>query len=325
MNRVRQWVATLCLLSPVGFAMATSWDEPWQDEVIRKADSFGLYEIKSVSGRKATVHTVRMLAGTPTPDVFVIDGYYDLKLTSSSGGHDDELGIGLEPGTRAYLWPKHTAKGWQLPTPMAGISAEMPPQQVAATYRASFHQAVQSAAAFERVQTCIFKKLHGGACDVAPLAEDLAAPLKLAPASLSERSSEADQKLFFRQHVALESAYLLKRPLPLATIEPFLKNDFFHQQISAVRALSVSNDPGRDERIVRFVKDDTRIGCARAMAIMLAIEQRNEAVMAKLRSYKPVDPETETILPINIMDPRIGTTFPDTLGKALAELKPKKK
>lgn len=297
-------------------ASATTWDEPWQKQVIANASSFGLYEVIEVKGSHAKLRTIKTLAGMPTPAEFEIDGDYALVYTSGNPDHEHDLA--MQAGGKAYLLPKLVGKKWKLPTPSSGIDSLQPNgENVAATYRISFHQTLQPADAYERVQICLFKKLHGGDCDTSKLSADLLDPLKQKPASLSESATEADQTLFFRQHVALESSYLLDEPLPLTTIEPFLQSGFFHQQISAVRALSIARDAERDARIVAFIKDDSRTGVARAMAIFLAYQDKNQVVLTALKGYQPKNPKEETYLPLNIMDPRVGTAFPGTLEDAL--------
>ncbi|WP_257388387.1 hypothetical protein [Tahibacter caeni] len=295
-------------------AAATTWNEPWQDQVARGADSLGLFEVLERGGGRATVRTIKTLAGTPTPRQFTVDSAFS---AAARGRHDEELGLALRKGSRVYLWLDGDAKQWQLPTPTAGIAGVMPDGNVAATYRISPHQAVQAADAYERVQTCVFRHLHGEGCDTAALAADLDAPLQEDAAALSETATPAEQARFFRQHVALESAFLLQRPVPLARLEPFLRRDFFHTQISAVRALAVSDEAGRDARWIAFIKDDARDPAARAMALFLARERKAEAVLGGIEGYAPADPKAECAL-VPIMDPRIGTRFPGTLGAAFA-------
>lgn len=300
--------------------MATTWDEPWHRQVVANADSLVLVEVLSVKGGVAHVRALKQLAGEATPaefDVAVIDA---LELTSTNSASHDEHEIGLIAGSKAYLLPKHDKQAWTLLTPTAGIDQVQPGDAVAATYRISAHQALQGTADYELVQSCVFRQLHGGQCDVTTLQAQLDKPLRANPAALSEDATQKEQDMFFRQHVALESAYLLKRSLPLKELEPFLQSGFFHTQISAVRALAASQDQGRNARLVEFIKDESRLPVAQAIAVVMAKELGDQALIAEIKTLAPKASDADSHLPIALMDPRIGTAFPPSVKAAIEEL-----
>ncbi len=295
---------------------AHTWDEPWHREVVRQADSFGLFELVESDGHGAKLKHIKTLAGATPPDTFPLSGYYRPGYFDSD---DHELGLGK--GERAYLLLKRNGEDWQLATPTAGIDVLRGDGFVAATYRISFHQTLQRPDAYERVETCIFLHLHKETCDVGKLANELDAPLREKAAALSETATVEEQELFFRQHVALEAAYLLGRDLPLNTLEPFLKSDFFHTQISGVRAMASNRDPKRDARLLDFIRDDSRTPVARVMAVLTAQEFGSAALLDDIRAYAPLASEEESSLPIgSIMDPRIGTAYPPSLKQAIESL-----
>lgn len=305
------------LLAVATPASAHTWNEPWHREVVKQADSFGLFEL--VDDKHGTaLKRIRVLAGVATPDTFALSGYYQPGYFNS-GDHEDHFG--LKEGQRAYLMLKQEGERWLLATPTAGVDLLREDAFVAATYRISFHQTLQRPDAYERVQACVFRSLHRETCDVAILASDLDAPLREKAAVLSETATAEEQDLFFRQHVALETAYLLNRNLSLALLEPFLKSDFFHVQLSGVRALAANQDPNRDARLLEFIRDDSRTPVARVMAVRMAQELGHAALLDQIRAYGPQASEDESHLPIgSIMDPRIGTAYPSSLKQAIEML-----
>lgn len=315
----RKLVALAALLLCVGPVSATTWDEPWQREVVKKADSFGLFEVVSTDGLKAHLRTLKTLAGQATPSELNLSVDPAMRYTSI---FEDERGeFDFRVGQKVYLLPEHGKQGWMVLTPSAGIAPVRDDgRNVAATYRISVHQTLQSIDDYEKVQRCIFQHLHGGNCDESALRVQLDEPLAQPPGSLSENARPEQQALFFRQHVALESAYLLERDVPLATLEPFLRADFFHTQLSAVRALAASHDPQRNARLLAFIKDPTRLPMAQAMAVLMAKEIGDKKLIAELKSWAPKASTAESSLPIAIMDPRVGTAFPSSVRAAIEEL-----
>ena len=69
-------------------ANATTWDEPWQEEILVKSESMVLLRIDSINNAKGIWATViRNIAGAPIKGSIHIDGFFALRLTSYSGGH----------------------------------------------------------------------------------------------------------------------------------------------------------------------------------------------------------------------------------------------
>lgn len=316
MSLIRCFALILMFLSAGGVG-ASTWDEPWHEQVLKQADTLGLYEVAAIDADRIELRRIKTLAGVQTPDRVQVDGLYLMPDAHRHHDHgQDERLAWLQKGERAYLLLKRVGKSWQLPTPSAGSAGFMEDGRVAATYRASFHQAIQAADAYERVQSCLFLVLHDGECNVAALSQDLDAPLREEPAGLGGEGTER----FFRQHVALESAALLGRSIPLATLEPFLMLDDYHVQLSAVRALAVNAEPGRNARLLEFVQDDSREMAARVMAVRIVADLADPELLSALRAYAPKAPQDKAGLAMSIMDPRVGTRFPPTLKDAISEL-----
>ena len=70
-----------------GSVAATTWDEPWTEEVIHRADSFSeIHVTSSGEGEAVSANVMRTLAGKELPNKIQLKGFYLLNLTSYSGG-----------------------------------------------------------------------------------------------------------------------------------------------------------------------------------------------------------------------------------------------
>jgi len=304
-------------------AQATTWDEPWHDEVVRKSSSFGLYQVVSVDGNKAKVKLLRHLAGESTPVEVVLADYGLLRQTSShSGAHDDEKDPWLEAGKTYYLYLMQDALAgnWQLASPSAGSAKVREGDVVEATYRISMHQSLVPKAPYELTQVCMYQSLHGKDCD-AKAKEFVDATLGLPVAELSRTASEDEQKRFFLQHAALETAATAHLPISEATLARFGKSHFFHIEISTLRYLSTSTLPDRWHRIATFACDGGRHEFSRRFALLLLENGKAKAEAATLRAcVKQAPTEYEGMLVDSIRDPRVGTHYPENVKKVMEEL-----
>jgi hypothetical protein len=122
---------TSCVLAavivlPANPVFSTTWDEPWQDQVLKSAESFARYEVLENAGGQLVLKKIRHLAGKETPEKVVLDDYYMLETVSSSS-MSSELEIEREKGEVLYCFLKKAEKGeaWRLPTPTAGFAKVM--------------------------------------------------------------------------------------------------------------------------------------------------------------------------------------------------------
>ena len=110
-----------------GSAFATTWDEPWHEQVVKKADYFVLVKIKATDeqhGISATV--IRTLAGgSLTGDIKITD-FYLLNMCSSSGGHGPEFQMGNTDSCYFFL-QKNAAGNYSMATPSTGFAVMDPP------------------------------------------------------------------------------------------------------------------------------------------------------------------------------------------------------
>jgi hypothetical protein len=304
---------------------AATWDEPWHRDVVAKAEAFGLYEVVSSSPGKVVLKAIRHLAGAQTGPDAVIDGFYARELMSSSsvnGRADDESTLRLrDAGTRYYLFLKKASSGstWRIASPTSGFAEVRPDGKVVATFRISIHQALVDSATYELTQTCIYRKLHGEECS-ADVYKYIQTELSAEPAAMAADASAEQADRFFKQHAALETAYLTGYAVDRDTLSKFLKDSVFHTQISAVRALRASDSRERNATLMAFVADDSRNLLARVVAVQMMRESGARELKDQITAYIPKASSAEVGLGMNIMDPRIGTTFPESLKGALQEL-----
>jgi hypothetical protein len=341
------WAVLVSVILLVGVvAHAATWDEPFHREVVLGADSFGLFETVSVTPFTTTFKRIRALAGVDTGETAKVDGFYESAVpatTSTRPGqaYDDEWTLRFRSGRRYYLFlkrappagdgagalrgapvgaPDAAGESWRIATPTGGLAEVQPDGMVIATYRHSLHQALLDASTFELTQTCIFDALHRARPCSPEVQAFIDAQLANAPASLDGTPSAAERESFFKQHAALETAYLIGQAIESSRLDPFLQSPFFHTQISAVRALARSQGSDRNTRLATFVTDDTRDPLARVFGVAAIREVRALDLKDRLTAYLPSASTQRVGLGAGVSDSRIGTVFPASLRDALAQL-----
>jgi MYXO-CTERM domain-containing protein len=189
---------------------------------------------------------------------------------------------------------------------------------VVGVYRHSYHAALVSPELYEWTQRAIFNHSLLEPWDEKRVRKFITKELAAPPGPL-ETHVDSD---FFRQHVALEllihqggAGISAKAILPL--LEPYLEDSGFHPQISAVRALSAVHGEASTERLLRFVEKPEREGFAKVMAIGDLEYRRTKKVQIRLEAYQAVAETEEIGFGGNIMDPRIGTYFPDSVKSSI--------
>lgn len=315
---MKKWVwLTVIYLCVSTNTWAHTWDEPWHDDVVSGATSFGLFKVQKALGARVQLSLIEHLAGQPLPTQFTTSDFYLYTLRSFSQfapahSHD----VWVSDGLYIYAYVQKAGDKFHLATPTAGYDEDLGNGFVAATYRHSLHKTQVDKATYEATQVCIFKVRHQQECDPNTIARYLIEPLKSTVAELAPNTSEQEMERFFAQHAALETAYLTQFPLPEQVLAKFLSADFFHVQVSAVRALAVSDASDKIQQLIHFAENDSRDGMARVMAIiMLDKLNATEAVDAMTRLSKTA-PVTQVYLGGDIMDPRVSTWYPDSVRAA---------
>jgi hypothetical protein len=298
---------------------ATTWNEPWHDEVIKSSDSFVKAKIRENKGRLATAEVIKHLGGSSIPAQFNISGYLKLQLTSYSSG-DEGLPLPFDNGDTYYLFLRKSEKdnSYQIATPTSGF-ALLKEGFVTATYRHSYHRALVPEEVYEKTMTSIFLDSKGKEYDKNYIESFIKEQLSLPVSELSEDVNAAGSKRFFLQHVALESIYHLGVAADLKMLIPFLESKGYHAQISASRAISRINSPQAKEALMKFI-EGKGFGFAKVMSIWGLKRLNAKEMKPRLETFLKSGKDEETGFGGSIMDPRVGTFFPSSVKESVKAL-----
>jgi len=293
---------------------ATTWDEPWADKVIKNADCFVLAKVDSFNINKGVyIEIIKNLGGTNLSGKIAITNFYYVELTSMSGGEGPEFHF--EGVKNCYFFIKKNDKGqYCIATPTTGFDY-VQDTSIVATYRHSYHKALVPVTVYEKTMTAIFNNYHGQPYDTKYINEYVNKYLSMASANPAK-----DMNLFFLQHVALECVHHLKLQGYYSKIVPFLKDTGnFHAQVSAARALVAYNTPECKEQLLKIIADTSQIHFVQVICIWTLEEFKPKELKPQLVKIEATASSEETGFGGNIMDPRVGTEFPD-VKTALDEL-----
>jgi hypothetical protein len=324
MHLIRSLTILICF-APL-CVRATTWDEPWHETVVKDADTFVKATVVKTGPKAITLKVLKQLAGERVPETLTVDRFSKLRIGSMTigggGGADHELQFHFAQDEHWYFFLKKVKEkdheSWALPTPTSGF-AGADKGLVYATYRHSYHQSLVPEDLYEPSMTAIFQYLHDQKYDQDFVHKLIKTELAQPPHGLKKGDDEASRKIFFRQHVALESFYHFGTADEYALLEPFLKSSDYHTSISAVRALSRIDTPDARARLWDYLTSE-HPGFARVMAVQGLKRLNAREYLAKLREFIKVAPEEETGFGGNIMDPRVGTHFPRSVKAACEEL-----
>ena len=223
------------------------------------------------------------------------------------------------PGQIYYLFIKKSEKTntYQIPTPTSGW-AKLDGANVAATYRHSLHKALVPEEVYEKTMQAIFNGTKGQHYDTDFIESFTKEQLTQSVAVLKQEDS-AITKRFFLQHVALESFYHLGKGADLALLIPFVETDDFHVQISACRAVSRIDSPSSRELLMKFI-EGKGVGFAKVMCVWGLKRLNAKGMISRLEAYLKSGADQETGFGGNIMDPRVGTYFPESVKASIKEL-----
>jgi hypothetical protein len=290
---------------------ATTWNEPWHEEVMGTSDSFVKVRITEVEGSSCKAEVLKFLGGMKLPQQIDLAGYSILNLTSTSS-FADELRSPFRAGDICYVFLKKDLKTnkYQIPTPTSGW-ARLDQGTVAATYRHSYHKALVPEDIYEQTMQAIFNGIKGQPYDGEFIASFLKQQLSMSVAALTD-TDPAMNKRFFLQHAALESFYYLRKGVDLSVLIPFVHSDNYHVQISACRAVSAIDSPASRELLMKFI-ESKGTGFAKVMCVWGLKRLKAKDMIPRLQAYLKNGDDQETGFGGNIMDPRVGTFFPDSV------------
>jgi len=296
-------------------AHATSWDEPWQETVVKKTDYLVLARVTATDAHKGIKATIlRSLGGGTLPDTVKISGFYSLQLCGDSPGEEPAFELGGTDSCYFFLQKKPSGE-YAIATPTTGF-ARVKAGQVAATYRHSYHQALVPRAVYELTMTAIFQHYHGQEYDATPINALVDQALASPPAHLDA----AGRSTFFLQHAALETVYHLGLTSHYAAVLPFLRDTTnFHAQVSAARALTATPTPEDKQLLIKMLVSKSSRDLAKVVAIKTLTTYRPAELKPQLAALAQTASDEHNGFGGNILDPRICTQVP-TVKEALTTL-----
>lgn len=296
---------------------ATTWDEPWQKEIILESDHLAFARVTSASDSLVKIEIIKSFDDNPLSGIITLDGFFLLDLCSMSGGHGPEFSF--EEGEEGYFFMKKGKNGnYQIPTPSSGFD-RIKDGKVYATYRHTYHQALVPIEDYELTYKEIWSKYHSDTFESARIIEYMEENLTKAPAGFEE--DEID--LFFKQHVALETAYLLEIELDIETLKKFANSDNFHSQVSALRAFNLLKSEAATTCLLEYIQDEENDNFTKVIAIWSLWKIGDKDIHDQLSELKSELSEEDSGFGGNIMDPRVCTHFPSPKD-AIVELEKKK-
>lgn len=298
---------------------ATTWDEPWQDQVIKDADYFVFAKVKSNDKEKGIIiEIIKSLGGPELKGQIEITDFYLLDLCSSSGGHGAEFHF--DGIMESYFFIKKNSMGkYCIATPTAGFDY-LKDGNVYATYRHSYHQALVPVDTYEKTMTAIFNNYHNQQYDKKFITDYVSKYISLKPAGFEENEINT----FFAQHVALECVYHLRLTDFYSKLIPFLADTSnFHNQVSAARALISYNTKECKQELLNVISNTTRGDFVQVVCIWTLSEFKPTELKEQLVKVSETASTEENGFGGNIMDPRVCTHFPnvkDALDKLIKSL-----
>ncbi len=288
-------------------AYSTTWNEPWAEKIIKESDYFILADILSFNEEKGVkLKIIKQIAGEKLPKEIEITNFYMLDIMSSSSGHGVEFNFDKIKSSYFFI-KKNTENQYCIATPTSGFDYIMN-ENVAANYRHSYHRSLVPREVYELTMTAIFNKYHNINYDTTKISEFVRMQLLKKPSGFKEEEINT----FFLQHVALETIFHLRIGDFFEKILPFLNDTSnFHNRVSAARALIAYNTVRSKQVLLNKIatnkEDDfTTVICIWTLADFRPVELKNE-----LQELVHSASDQENGFGGNIMDPRVGTDFPE--------------
>jgi hypothetical protein len=314
-------ITRLAFLLVLAFAtletLATSWNEPWIDKVIKSADYFVLAKIISYDHETGVkIEIIKQFGGAKLPERIHITAFYLLDLTSSSGGHGPEFRF--KNIDKSYFFIKQNDKGeYCIATPTTGFDF-VKGEKVAATFRHSYHQALIPADIYEMAMTAIFNNYHQLPYDKKAITDFVTAELSKKPAGFEEHEIET----FFNQHAALESIFHLKLDGQFDKLIPFFNDTSnFHNRVSAARAMVAYNTEEAKQMLLDKIANNKDDDFVAVMCVWTLQEFKAEELKPELQKLVENASTEQNGFGGNIMDPRIGTHIPNVRSALQALIK----
>lgn len=303
---------TLAMNSKVS---AETWNEPWQKEIIKNADYFVLAKVLSnVDSIGTEIEVIKYFGNQKLEGRILINGFSLLNMTSSSG-HGVHLDFEKDQ-TLYFLLNKRKDGNYAIPTPTSGFAVLDSDDNVYATYRHSYHQALIPQDVYEKTYTEIWNYYKTGEFEKGRILPFINEYVDKSPAGFEEEEIST----FFLQHAAMETAYLLNIQIELDRLKKFVASDNFHSRVSALQLLGNLNTELTKEYLFDFISNEQNENFEKVIAIWSLNRIGGKVYKKKLSKIADNLSDEDTGFGGNIMDPRVGTHFPSPKG-AVEELK----
>lgn len=304
-------ILILCLSILSAPLFSLSWDEPWQDEVMRESDYFILARVLDPKPGSVKIQVIKQFGDKKVEDQITLEGFHMLRPCANDTSSPSFFFTVIDT---VYLFLKKKDIGYCIPTPTAGY-AIVSSGKVLATFRHSFHQVQVSMGTYEKCMGAIWNSYKGLPYDKKIVTEYVEKPLKQKPAGFNEK----EIGLFFSQHIALEMSYHLKLTDNFALVKNFVNCPNNHLMISAVQAMGNYETPEAKKMLVAFLKDPAKDNFTKVLAVKSLVRLNPKEHKAELRKIWETASQSPIAFSSNPSDPRNCTELP-TLKDALQML-----
>lgn len=304
MRKIKILIILIVSITFQNTLQAETWDEPWQKEIIQKSEYFVLGNVIKLDSLGVHIRITQNFGTKELPNKILINGFSLLNLGSSSG---QGVHFDFEEAQNHYfLLTKKEDGNFAIPTPTSGFALLDEENNVYATYRHSYHQALIPKDIYEMTYKAIWNYYRGLDFDRKSVQEFINEQIDKEVAGFDENQIST----FFLQHASMETAYLLDLPIELSRIEKFANSDNFHSKVSAVQLMSLIENQKTKEYLFTFIQSENNENFEKVIAIRSLKKIGGKEYNDKLKKIANSLSDEETGFGGNIMDPRVGTRFP---------------
>lgn len=304
MRKIKILIILIISITCQNTVQAETWDEPWQKEIIQKSEYFVLGNVIKLDSLGVHIQITQNFGTKELPNRILINGFSLLNLGSSSG---QGVHFDFEEGQNHYfLLTKKEDGNFAIPTPTSGFALLDKENNVYATYRHSYHQALIPKDIYEITYKAIWNYYRGHDFDRKSTLEFINEQIDKGVAGFDENEIST----FFLQHASLETAYLLDLPIELNRIEKFANSDNFHSKVSAVQLMSLLENKKTKDYLFAFIQSKKNDNFEKVIAIRSLKKIGGKEYNDKLKEIAYSLSDEETSFGGNIMDPRVETRFP---------------
>jgi hypothetical protein len=315
-DRFRKFILTVLLVIVVGNASATQWNEPFDREVIKIADT--LIKAEVIDDDPPKLDVLEVLAGEQVSGKLRITGFSVPGYYGDHAFHD----LGWARGAKLYVFlaRARNGSGWNLATPTSGIGRHYTNDVIQGSLRISCAGALLKEDTYRMVQVALFRALHGESDAKAELKRFAQDELGRTPEIFGGNGDPMDALPFFRQHAALEVLATFPELGEGIDLVPHLNSRDMHAQISAVFALA-ARDGSSPLLIDLLAADDVQLVPQMVAARALRGRELDASQRIRLKALMvSASDEQVDLCAGSIMDPRVAAGYSGvSVREAIAE------